>query len=176
MLEIMKDQEFDQVYSLMQKSFPIDEYRPVQEQQKLLQNQNYRIYTVHDTDKTTVRAFLAVWQFFDFTYFEHFAVDTALRGQGMGSMILKEASRLFDRQICLEAELPDTEIAKRRIEFYRRNGYFSNDYFYMQPPISEGRKAVPLMIMTAKSTVTKEQFEKIKAVLYREVYHQTDAG
>ena len=96
MLEIMKDQEFDQVYSLMQKSFPIDEYRPVQEQRKLLQNKNYRIYTVHDADKTTVRAFLAVWQFFDFTYFEHFAVDTALRGQGMGSMILKEASRLFD--------------------------------------------------------------------------------
>ena len=60
MLEIMKDQEFDQVYSLMQKSFPIDEYRPVQEQQKLLQNQNYRIYTVHDTDKTTVRAFLEI--------------------------------------------------------------------------------------------------------------------
>ena len=51
-------------------------------------------------------------------------------------------------RICLEVELPETEMAARRIGFYERNGFYYNDYFYMQPPIAEGRNAIPLRLMT----------------------------
>lgn len=43
MLEIMKPEEFAQVYSLMEESFPIDEFRPFHEQKQLLQNKDYCI-------------------------------------------------------------------------------------------------------------------------------------
>ena len=168
MLEIMKPEEFAQVYSLMEESFPIDEFRPFHEQKQLLQNKDYCIYVLHHPD--TVRAFLAVWQFDDFTYIEHFAVAPALRGLGTGSMILKEAARIFKKQLCLEVELPQTDSARRRIEFYKRNGFVLNSYPYMQPPVSSGRKEIPLMIMTAKEAVSEERFENIKSALYRKVY------
>ena len=72
--------------------------------------------------------------------------------------------------ICLEVELPDCEIAKRRIEFYKRNGFFLNEYPYEQPAITKGRKPLPLMIMTSGSEITKDRFDDIKVLLYKCVY------
>lgn len=170
MLEIMKTEEFDQVYSLMESSFPSDEYRPYEEQKKLFDRPQYRIYVVHGAKEDAVRGFLAMWQFPDFMYIEHFAVHEALRGQGIGSLVLGEVMEMSGRQICLEAELPKTDIARRRIAFYERNGFFLNEYPYVQPPVSKGKKEVPLALMTSQEYIARERFEKIKAELYREVY------
>ena len=37
MLEIMKKDEFDQVFSMMERSFPAEEYRSYKEQKELLE-------------------------------------------------------------------------------------------------------------------------------------------
>ena len=42
----------------------------------------------------------------------------------------------------------------------------------MQPPMSLGKKAIPLFIMTSQSKVSKEEFDKIKTLLYTKVYNQ----
>ncbi len=175
MLEIMKTEEFDQVYSLMENSFPSDEYRSYEEQKKLFEHPEYSIYVAHDLKNGAIEAFVAIWQFLDFVYIEHFAVHKTLRGQGIGSGILQEVIRMSEKQICLETELPETDIAKRRIAFYKRNGFFLNSYPYMQPPMSEGKQEVPLAVMTSKEHIAKDRFEKIRAVLYQKVYHQANA-
>ena len=72
--------------------------------------------------------------------------------------------------ICLEVELPEDELTKRRIGFYERNGFVFNEYPYMQPPISKGKSSVPLRIMTYGTAIPEETFEKMKQVLYRRVY------
>ena len=59
---------------------------------------------------------------------------------------------------------------KRRIGFYERNGFFLNEYPYVQPPISQGRKPVPLMIMTSGAAISEKEFEEIRNTLYKEVY------
>ena len=74
------------------------------------------------------------------------------------------------RPYCLEVELPETDMARRRIGFYMRNGFFLNEYDYIQPPISKGRLPVPLRIMTSGGRITQADFEKIRTVLYKEVY------
>ena len=74
-------------------------------------------------------------------------------------------------RICLEVEFPDNEISRRRIGFYERNGFVLNNYPYIQPPISEGRNPVPLKIMTTDKGITEEQFNKIRALLYKYVYN-----
>lgn len=170
MIQKMRMEDFDKVFSIMKTSFPLDEYRTYQEQKDLLRNPKYSVYVLPDAESEDIKAFITVWQFEDFAHIEHFAVNRKYRNQGLGSLILREIGDLLACQICLEVELPESDLAKRRIEFYKRNGFFINDYSYIQPPISEGRNPLPLIIMTSKDSITKERFEEIKAIIYREVY------
>lgn len=170
LLQKISDDEFDMVYDIMKRSFPVDEYRPYAEQKALLGNSMYSIYAIPDTEDNRLKAFITVWKFEDFAYIEHFAVNSIYRNEGLGTLILQEISEIIGCRICLEVELPATDIARRRIGFYVRNGFFINDYEYIQPPISEGKNPIPLRIMTFGGSISKEDFEHMKGNIYREVY------
>lgn len=177
MLELMQYRDFDQVFMIMEQSFPCDEYRTYEEQKKLLQKPYYRIYVsrteqCQGPQSRRILAFLAIWELSGFTFIEHLASDPAVRGQGLGAAVLKEAAQLFPGRRCLEVELPETELAKRRIAFYERNGFFLNAYPYVQPAISKGRQEIPLLIMTSGGGIAKGQFAQIRTALYQEVYGQ----
>ena len=100
-----------------------------------------------------------------------FAVSAAARCQGLGSSILNEIKHILSCQICLEVELPKTDLAKRRIAFYKRNGFALNDYPYIQPALSKGRHPLPLLLMTTDGTITPDRFAYIKTTLYQHVYN-----
>lgn len=163
MLQRINETNFPEIYRIMQASFSDNEYRPYDEQLALLEEPEYRIYYMP-------AGFLAVWEFESFTYIEHFAVDPALRNSGTGSAMLQELVKQYQKPICLEVELPEDELTRRRIGFYERNGFVFNEYPYIQPPISKGKSPVPLRIMTYKSEITREEFQKMKEILYRRVY------
>ena len=76
----------------------------------------------------------------------------------------------MDLSEMMEVELPETEMAARRIGFYERNGFYYNDYFYMQPPIAEGRNAIPLRLMTTGGPLDEEEFSRMQGLLYKNVY------
>lgn len=187
MLQFTSQSDFPEIYRIMQASFPDDEYRPYNEQLALFQEPEYRIYympvielegVVNNSNgncKIQAAGFLAVWEFESFTYIEHFAVDPALRNSGTGSAMLQELVKQYQKPICLEVELPEDELTRRRIGFYERNGFVFNEYPYMQPPISKGKSPVPLRIMTYRNEITREEFQKMKEILYRRVYSMSDA-
>ena len=166
----IKTDEFDKVFSILQDSFPDDEYRTYDEQKQLLKNPLYTIYVLPHSESKEIIAFIAVWQFGEFAYVEHFAVSSQHRNKNLGSKILNEVAKMLSCPLCLEVELPETDTAKRRIEFYKRNGFFYNGYTYFQPPFHKGKAPIPLAIMTYRESIGRDEFEKIKAVLYREVY------
>ena len=163
MLQRINETNFPEIYRIMQASFSDDEYRPYDEQLALFEEPEYRIYYMP-------AGFLAVWEFESFIYIVHFAVDPALRNSGTGSAMLQELVKQYQKPICLEVELPEDELTRRRIGFYERNGFVFNEYPYIQPPISKGKSPVPLRIMTYKSEITREEFQKMKEILYRRVY------
>ena len=167
-IEAITPDRFDEVFSIMEKSFPPDEMRPYGEQKALLGNEKYKIFGVFDGNK--VIAFAATWQFDDVLFLEHLATDPTLRGQGIGAKMLDFLTSGEKRTICLEAEPPESEMARRRIGFYNRNGFYLNEYPYIQPPISMGRAPVPLMIMTHGKKIDECEFEKTRDLLYKEVY------
>lgn len=173
MLEKLKQEEFENVYAIMERSFPEDERRTKEEQRALLDNPLYHLYILRDEVSLDVKAFVAVWKLDMVVFVEHLAVNPQFRNGGLGSLILKELMQIYDEKICLEVEPPIEEMAKRRIGFYERNGFFLNSYDYMQPPISEGRRSIPLLIMTSGSEVTEEEFGKIRDLLYSRVYQIT---
>ena len=163
MLQCTSQSDLSGSYRIMQASFSDDEYRPYDEQLALFEEPEYRIYYMP-------AGFLAVWEFESFIYIEHFAVDPALRNSGTGSAMLQELVKQYQKPICLEVELPEDELTRRRIGFYERNGFVFNEYPYIQPPISKGKSPVPLRIMTYRSEITREEFQKMKEILYRRVY------
>lgn len=160
---------FDDVFTIMQASFPPDEYRPKDEQQALLSDPRYRIYTIEEAGHTV--AFAAVWELSDFWFVEHLAVAAPHRNCGHGAALLARLRKASNRRLCLEVELPENTLSRRRIGFYERNGFTFNAFSYMQPPISRGHSPVPLRLMTTNGPLTAAEFETVRDTLYREVYH-----
>lgn len=89
MITTLAREEFDTVYSIMEESFPSDEYRPYEEQLALLEHDAYRIYVLRDDGRAGIQAFLAVWEFADFAFIEHLAVAPACRNGGLGAQLLQ---------------------------------------------------------------------------------------
>ncbi|RXZ80568.1 GNAT family N-acetyltransferase [Paenibacillaceae bacterium] len=164
------NKKFDEVFRIMEASFPRCERRSYEGQQELLDNPHYRLLTEKDAEGKVI-AFLAGWEFANFRFIEHIAVDRAIRGGGLGSKLMNKYCRESDKPVLLEVELPDDEMAQRRIGFYERLGFHLNDFDYIQPPLQAGEPEIPLLIMTSPERITAEQFRTYREVLYREVYH-----
>lgn len=170
-LRQMYPNEFDQFFSILESSFPDDEYRTCEEHKALLNDPHYHVFVLPDTSAGQIKAFITAWEFEGLTYLEHFAVSPSYRNHGLGAAIIQEILHMYSCRICLEVELPDTDFAKRRIGFYERNGFSFNHYFYMQPAFSKDKKPVPLRIMTSGGKISEKEFEAIRNKLYEEVYH-----
>lgn len=170
MLKTLDKQDFDKMYEILARSFPLDEYRSYEDHKALLDDPHYTVYTCCDGED--LMGFLAVWEFEAFGFIEHFAVAPRYRNRGLGGRMLKDLAERLAKQLCLEVEPPQTSMACRRIGFYQRNGFYLNDYAYTQPSLGVGRKEIPLRIMTSGSPVDQQTFERIREVLYSNVYNR----
>lgn len=83
----MNDREFDKVFAIMKVSFPDSERRTYAGQKELLADPHYRLITETDGNNKMI-AFLAVWEFPLFRFVEHIAVDSAIRGSGLGGKLM----------------------------------------------------------------------------------------
>ena len=137
-IERMRPEDFDAVFRLLSQSFPAGERRDAAGQRALLSDSAYRVDILR-APSGGVQAMMAWWDFDDFVFFEHFAVDPACRSGGIGGQMLDALLARYDKPACLEAELPETELAARRIGFYERHGFTVNaDYAYFQPALAPG--------------------------------------
>lgn len=163
---------FEQLYSIMEYSFPKDERRDFDAQYEKLGNPAFYSAALMEDEKAL--GFLNFWQLSGYVYIEHFAISQELRGKGIGSELIRKICENFgNQQIILEAEPPElNEIAARRIEFYKRLGFIFNDFHYLQPPYRKGENPVKLKIMSIQPLSEDDFKEKIR-ILYREVY-ETD--
>ncbi len=106
-----------------------------------------------------------------FRYIEHFATLPQLRGKGLGSAALaayREAAAGVP--VVVEVELPEDETSRRRVDFYRRNGFALLSRPYTQPPYRPGGESLPLAIMSTDPTFAETHYAHIVSTLRREVY------
>lgn len=167
-LETAKKEDFPRIYEIMSSSFPQSEMRSYEGQLGLLDHRCYKIYVKRKNG--VIIAFLAVWEFDEVNFIEHFAVDSSFRGGGIGSKMLKEYLGTSLKPIILEVEPPKDEISVRRIEFYKKLGFHLNMFEYFQPPLQPGQKAVPLKIMTYPNPVDEDFFNRNKKIAYEVAY------
>lgn len=100
--------------------------------------------------------FITWWRLGNVVYVEHFAVDPAMRGGGIGARAIKSFVDSVGLPVVLEVEPADTgDMALRRIGFYERCGFTAHpSHPYLQPSYSPGLPSVPLMLMTAGAPET----------------------
>ena len=171
MLTEININQFDEIYSIMKSSFPQDERRPYAKQKALLDLACYHIYARLDHSNMHIEGFAAIWDIPSLCFIEHFAVNPLYRNQGLGSAMLQELMKHQTKPICLEVELPESELAIHRIHFYERNGLYLNTYPYVQPPLSSKQQAIPLYLMTSGHALDRETFTSIQKEIMQHVYH-----
>ncbi|SMB81440.1 Ribosomal protein S18 acetylase RimI [Desulfonispora thiosulfatigenes DSM 11270] len=155
-------------WEIYNDSFPEDEKRNLQAQKRLLDNPKYKILPYKAKNETI--GFCTVWELGDFLYVEHAATHQKVRGKGHGEKMYQGLIKEYPTKIVLEVEPPDTEIAKRRINFYQRLGFKLNSYDYVQPAYDESKKPVPLMIMSYPNNLVKDEFVDVRDTLYEQVH------
>jgi len=166
-------QEFQSVFLLMKQAFPPEERRTEAGQTDLLAQPAYRL-TVRREKNGKITAFFAWWQFDGFRYGEHFAVDESLRGMGIGGEMLYMLTASSEPFV-LEAEPPETDLARRRIRFYRRGGFVVNPFEYWQPPLHPGNRPLPLCFLSHPAALSEDEFVRMRTEIYRTVYGLSDS-
>ena len=156
----------DYIRSVYEDSFPVDERREFDQVERLLkENETFHLAVIEKDGRGV--GLLSYWQWPDWRYVEHFAVDGTCRGKGIGSEILQED----DTPIVLEVEHPDDDICIRRIRFYESLGFVLHpEYDYIQPPYDATKHPLHLYLMTSRMTDFATRYQEIKSRLYAQVY------
>lgn len=165
--------DFDEVYQLFQKAFIPEELRPYEKMKCLFQQQRIIIYGYKSEQK--IISALLVWELENCIYWENFAVDESMRGQGLGGRALEEVKALYPNQlIILEVEKPFDDMSKRRIGFYQRHDFILNPFSYIQPTLDVNPTQVCLQLMSFPHSLEEVQYQKIKQELFEVVYNQKE--
>lgn len=159
------------VEGLYYNSFPPEERRAWKDIEQLLADEKspYNIDVILRGGEFA--GFISWWKFSDFCYVEHFAVETTMRGKGIGAIAISKFVEDRTVPVVLEVELPGSgEMAQRRIAFYSRNGFVAHeDFEYIQPSYGEGLPPVSLMLMTAgmsEDVDLKQMSKQLHVVVY----------
>lgn len=171
--------DFNEVYRIMEDSFPENERRTYAEQAALLDSEGYNLFAFRESADADIEGFVGFWKLNDLLFIEHIAVDAVYRSKGIGSEMLEEITKKCNfspnrktyNGIVLEVELPNDPVAVSRIKFYERHGFFLNKYDYVQPPMKENMEFLPLYIMSYGRELSGEEFIAVRNILYREIYH-----
>ncbi len=156
---------------LMVQSFPPEEYRAL-ELLRLYTDNKPAFHNNIILDGDVPVGFFTYWDFGTFCYGEHFAIDTERRNGGYGKQAIEWlCSHIAPRPLVLEVEMPDNEMAQRRIGFYQRQGFTLWDKPYQQPPYKPGDGFLPMKLMAYGDIDADQAYATVKERIYREVYN-----
>lgn len=150
-------------------SFPVSERRDFELLKQLLINESRFLVTALLKDGEYA-GFITSWQFSEFCYIEHFAIDESARNGGIGGKALQQFLSVCDVPVVLEVELPVEEMSKRRVGFYERLGFKLDTNPYRQPPYRVGEEWLDLRLMTYGTIDLKTSYEDVRYNLYKYVY------
>lgn len=144
---------FERLYSI---SFPLFEQRTRSQQEAAFSRPNYHLRGYEENG--FFAGFISYWEFNDYMYIEHFAIDPEIRGMGCGSGILRHFIRSTDKMSLLEIDPITDEVSEARLHFYRKCGFYENPYPHVHPPYRNGYDAHPLIVLTTDRTISEREY------------------
>ena len=129
---------------------------------------NFFIVLLSDENKAV--GFISYWEWNDFSYVEHFAVDSSCRGSGYGATAMTELLKRINNPAVLEVEKPLDNISQRRIRFYERLGFVLCTRSYTQPPYSPEKQPLELYLMSFGKIDLNQVFDTVASRIHQKVY------
>jgi len=170
-LNISDQMETSFVENLYIESFPPNERRDVDKMMKLYQSETPFFISITIEEGRRV-GFITYWKLGDFIFVEHFSIVPEFRNGGYGRKVIELFIREMTKPILLEVELPVTDLAKRRIDFYQRLGFKRwENIEYEQPPYTKNEHAIPMNLMSWGNVDVEENFTEIRKKIYKKVYN-----
>lgn len=143
--------------SLYAISFPLFEQRTEAQQEEAFLCTNYHLTGYAEQDNLI--GFVSYWEFPDYLYIEHLAVNQTLRGKGYGSRILNDFISRTSKIVLLEIDPVTDEVSEARRKFYEKCGFCANPYPHTHPPYRNGYQAHPLIVLTSGRKITSQEYE-----------------
>lgn len=161
---------YNYMEQLLTASFPVEEYRSLDELRSYTDTKKHFYCNLIFHNDNPI-GLITYWDFKSFYYVEHFAINPAQRNGGHGKNVLNHLSQLLEHPIVLEVEVPEEEMAIRRINFYKRHGFELWEKQYLQPPYKPGDNYLPMQLMVQGHLQCEKAFEHVKELIYKEVYN-----
>ncbi len=153
--------QFKEAWQLYTQSFPLSEQRTLDHQNTAFKSDHYHFDLYYEGKQ--LLGIIGYWVFPDYLYIEHYAINTALRGQGLGSRILNDLQKNADRPIILEIDEVIDEISTRRLRFYQHLGFVMNPYYHPLPQYRidpQEHTQARLMILTYPQAIPPQTYEQ----------------
>ena len=144
------DKDYGNCYKRMESAFPYNERRDEKQWIKLFKYPEFHCYFLKEEFENKTVGFVTFWDYDEFVFIEHFAIDDNCRGKGYGTEFLKQFQEMVKKNIILEVEPPLSLQAIKRINFYNRAGLILNDEFYYEQPSYHNEDTVPLILMSSE--------------------------
>lgn len=173
-LNQLEIKDFALIYNIMELSFPSPEIRTYEKEFELFNHSNYHVLVSYNNNMS-IDGFIAEWDYKEFRYLEHFAVHPSSRGSGLGTQMIREYLNQNKKPVYIEVESADNHIAKRRIKYYQRMGFFLSEIGYIQPPLKSTYSEVNLKIMTYPFALPETVLLKYKEKIFENVYKVCNA-
>jgi len=168
MFRKINQDEFLDVYKLMQQAFPPSEYRTYEDALNVLSRPNYNVFIVEE--KGVLQAFIAEWEIMAIKFVEHFAVSPEMRGQGLGTKVMRAYLGQTTSSVVIEVEAEDTLEARRRIAFYKHLNFALSDIEYKQPLLQKTPTDILLRMMHYPAGLSDKDLYAIRQEVFKTVY------
>ncbi|WP_291649318.1 GNAT family N-acetyltransferase [Clostridium sp.] len=165
------DSIWEEIWELYNSSFPIFERRILSNQIDAIKNDRFNCKTYFE-DETLV-GILFYWEYKNYKYIEHFAINEYLRGKKYGSKILQDFCD-DNKTIILEIDPIVDEISKRRLMFYENIGFKLNNIVHIHPPYRKGYKGHNLKVLSYKRKLDLLEYNEFNKFLQDEVMRYSD--
>ncbi|MGL5893604.1 MAG: GNAT family N-acetyltransferase [Bacteroidales bacterium] len=157
-LKSIESHLYSRFQDLYGRSFPIFEQRTNEQQRAAFESEYYNL-SIYSEEGVFV-GFISYWQFEDYRYIEHFAIDDQLRGKGYGTKLLKSFVASDSRQVILEIDPIVDNLSAARLRFYESCGFCINSYQHTHPPYREGYDPHSLVILSSFEMVCKDRYSR----------------
>lgn len=161
---------FPAFHALYSASFPIFEQRTASQQDDAFCCENYHLNVYYENG--IFIGFIAYWDFKDYLYVEHFAINDQIRGKGHGSRILRTFIQSSSKTVLLEIDPVTNEAAKARLRFYERCGFVQNPYAHKHPSYRTEYQPHELVVLTSNRSITEKEYHQFASDLSTIVMHQ----
>jgi len=168
-IENQHNKYFEKAWQIYEESFPVEEKRTLKEQIKLFDKKSFTMLCY--VEEEIVLAILFYWQIDSYTYLEHFAVNSTLRGRSYGSKILQEFID-NNQHIILEIEPIIDKITQKRLDFYERFDFKVNNHIHFQVPFRKNTQELQLIFLSHKKVLSVEEYTTLYQMMLKEMSYE----